>query len=55
MAFSALKEEDLKLMLAAKVHIGTKNIDPQQHRYIWRRRQDGERMAGGIDKCAAHW
>jgi small subunit ribosomal protein SAe len=41
MAFSALKEEDLKLMLAAKVHIGTKNIDPQQHRYVWRRRQDG--------------
>lgn len=41
MAFSALKEEDLKLMLAARVHIGTKNIDPQQHRYVWRRRQDG--------------
>lgn len=41
MAFTALKEEDLKLMLAAKVHMGTKNIDPQQHRYVWRRRQDG--------------
>jgi small subunit ribosomal protein SAe len=41
MSFTSLKEEDLKLMLAAKVHMGTKNIDPQQHRYVWRRRQDG--------------
>jgi len=37
----ALKEEDLKLMLAAGVHIGTKNIDPNMHRYVWRRRRDG--------------
>jgi len=37
----ALREEDLKLMLAAKVHIGTKNVDPQLQRYVWRRRQDG--------------
>jgi len=37
----SLKEEDLKLMLAAKVHLGTKNIDPQLQRYVWRRRQDG--------------
>ena len=37
----ALKEEDLRLMLAANVHIGTKNADPQMHRYIWRRKQDG--------------
>jgi len=28
-------------MLAAKVHIGTKNVDPQLERYVWRRRQDG--------------
>jgi len=28
-------------MLAAKVHIGTKNVDPQLQRYVWRRRQDG--------------
>jgi small subunit ribosomal protein SAe len=37
----ALKEEDLKLMLAAGVHIGTKNIDPNMHRYVWRRKRDG--------------
>lgn len=37
----ALKEADLKMMLAAKVHLGTKNADPQAHRYIWRRRADG--------------
>lgn len=37
----ALREADLKMMLAAKVHLGTKNADPQMHRYIWRRRNDG--------------
>jgi len=37
----ALREADLKMMLAAKVHLGTKNADPQAHRYIWRRRVDG--------------
>lgn len=37
----ALKEEDLKLMLAAKVHQGTKNVNYNMRRYIWRRRQDG--------------
>jgi len=37
----ALKEEDLKLLLAAKVHHGTKNLDPNLERYVWRRRQDG--------------
>jgi len=37
----ALKEEDLKLMLAAGVHIGTKNTDPNMHRYVWRRKRDG--------------
>jgi len=37
----SLREEDLKLLLAAKAHIGTKNIDPQLERYIWRRRLDG--------------
>jgi len=37
----ALKEEDLKLMLAAGVHIGTRNIDPNMHRYVWRRKRDG--------------
>lgn len=37
----ALREADLKMMLAANVHLGTKNADPQAHRYIWRRRPDG--------------
>jgi small subunit ribosomal protein SAe len=37
----ALKEEDLKLMLAANCHIGTKNVNPNMHRYLWRRRRDG--------------
>jgi small subunit ribosomal protein SAe len=37
----ALKEEDLKLMLAAQCHIGTKNCDPNMRRYTWRRRNDG--------------
>lgn len=37
----ALKEEDLKLMLAAKVHLGTKNVDPNMEKYVWKRKQDG--------------
>jgi len=37
----ALKEADVKLMLAANVHLGSKNADAQMHRYIWRRRKDG--------------
>jgi len=37
----ALKEADLRLMLAANVHIGTKNMNKNMERYVWRRRQDG--------------
>jgi len=37
----AMKEEDLKLMLTAKVHQGSKNCNPEMRRYVWRRRQDG--------------
>jgi len=37
----ALKEEDLKLLLAANVHIGTKNVDPNMEAYVWKRRTDG--------------
>jgi small subunit ribosomal protein SAe len=37
----ALKEADVKLLLAANVHLGSKNADAQMHRYIWRRRKDG--------------
>lgn len=38
---ASLSEADLKLMLEAKVHLGTKNVDPNMKRYMWRRRQDG--------------
>jgi len=37
----ALKEEDLKMMLEAKVHIGSKLVDSNMRRYVWTRRQDG--------------
>jgi len=37
----ALKEADLKLMLAAKVHHGTLNVDPDMDKYVWTRRQGG--------------
>lgn len=37
----ALKEEDLKLLLAANVHLGSKNCDAHMARYVWRRRKDG--------------
>jgi small subunit ribosomal protein SAe len=37
----ALKEADLRLMVAAKVHLGTKNCDPNMQRYIWKRKADG--------------
>lgn len=36
-----MKEEDLKLLLTAKVHQGSKNCNPNMRRYVWRRRQDG--------------
>lgn len=35
------KELDIQLMLAAQVHLGTKNCDYQMERYVFRRRQDG--------------
>lgn len=35
------KEKDIAMMLAAKVHQGTKNADYQMERYIFRRRKDG--------------
>jgi small subunit ribosomal protein SAe len=37
----ALREEDLKLLLAANSHIGAKNCDANMTRYVWRRRKDG--------------
>lgn len=37
----SLSEEDLKLMLAANVHLGTKNCNPNMRNYVWKRRKDG--------------
>jgi small subunit ribosomal protein SAe len=37
----ALREEDLKLLLAANSHVGAKNCDSNMGRYVWRRRKDG--------------
>ncbi|PIN08907.1 40S ribosomal protein SA (P40)/Laminin receptor 1 [Handroanthus impetiginosus] len=35
------KEEDIRMMLAAEVHLGTKNCDFQMERYVFKRRNDG--------------
>ncbi|GAX83264.1 hypothetical protein CEUSTIGMA_g10690.t1 [Chlamydomonas eustigma] len=40
MALSS-KEQDIQMMLAAQVHLGTKNLNFQMERYIYRRRNDG--------------
>jgi len=37
----ALKDSDVKMMLAARVHLGTRNVDANMARYTWTRRQDG--------------
>lgn len=34
-------EDDWLKMLAAHVHLGTKNLDFNMHRYVWKRRSDG--------------
>lgn len=39
--YAELREEDVLKMLAAKVHIGTQNIDPSVEKYIWKRKDDG--------------
>ena len=39
------KELDVQRMLACEVHIGTRNVDFQMERYVWRRRQDGARRS----------
>ena len=35
------KEKDIQMMLASHVHLGTKNIDFQMERYVFKRRSDG--------------
>ncbi|BAS82639.1 Os03g0182600 [Oryza sativa Japonica Group] len=34
-------EQDVQMMLAADVHLGTKNCDFQMERYVYKRRSDG--------------
>jgi len=34
-------DEDIRLMLAAKMHLGTVNLDPGMAKYVWKRRSDG--------------
>jgi len=34
-------EEDIRMMLAANVHQGTRNLNASMKAYIWKRRQDG--------------
>lgn len=33
--------EDIRMMLAAEVHLGTKNVDQAMEPYVWKRRSDG--------------
>jgi small subunit ribosomal protein SAe len=35
------REQDIQMMLAADVHLGTKNCDFQVERYVYKRRTDG--------------
>jgi len=35
-------EEDIQMMLAAQVHLGTKNCDKTMEPYVYKRRADGE-------------
>jgi len=36
------KEQDIQMMLAAGCHLGTKQLDFQMERYVYKRRDDGE-------------
>ncbi len=40
-------EDDIRMMLAAQVHVGSKNADASMARYIYKRRADGERPLRG--------
>lgn len=35
------QQQDIQMMLAADVHLGTKNCDFQMERYVFKRRTDG--------------
>ena len=35
------KKKDFQMMLACSTHLGTKNLDFQMTRYVWKRKTDG--------------
>ena len=37
----AQKKKDFQMMLATSTHLGTKNLDFQMTRYVWKRKPDG--------------
>ena len=37
----AMQEDDLKLLLAARTHLGNENVNAHMSKYVWRRRQEG--------------
>jgi len=46
------KEQDVQMMLAADVHLGTKNCDFQMERYVFKRRTDGtDHSPPHVDLC----
>lgn len=52
---SPLSETDIQKMLAASVHIGSRNLDFQMEPYIYKRRGDGACLTcGGGPRRASH-
>ena len=46
------REQDIQMMLAADVHLGTKNCDFQMERYVYKRRTDGiSPILSRLTKC----
>ena len=47
------KEADIQMMLAAEVHLGTKNCNFQMERYVFKRRNDGTLLIiSHLDLCS---
>lgn len=42
LSFCRGRDEDLKALIAAKAHLGTRNTNYQMRPYVWRRSTDGE-------------
>uniref|UniRef100_A0A6U3D8R6 Small ribosomal subunit protein uS2 n=1 Tax=Paramoeba aestuarina TaxID=180227 RepID=A0A6U3D8R6_9EUKA len=43
-------EEDMKMMLACQVHVGSTNLDPNMERYVWDRRKTDGRYIINLQK-----